>query len=494
MGAYTFQMAHALSESGHDVEVVSLRKEGESEATTTTESVGSREIIIHRAPWTPVLSELRFFPLLTSTCLFTLRTSFALWNSFLKRHQEKPFEVAEVHEHLAAGIMPLAVKLLPIVVKLHTPHSMFISRQWHGYSPDFDNQVVSMLERMTIVLADEICSPSEDVARYVSSDLRIPLDSIAIVRNPVDTDQFSPEGPVALPVHDGPRILFVGRLEERKGINYLIEALPKVVAAAPNAQFVFVGQDTKYGAQGGSVLEACKEKLQKSGCLNNALFVPQVNLAEMPTYYRSADICVVPSIYDNAPYTCIEAMSSGRAIIGTTTGGIPEYLKNEHNGLLIEPRDSQALADAIVRLVKNPEERQRLGAQARADAIATLSKNSVANQMIGLYQSAIRKHQEREQVRLYHKDHNSLAMEATGFLRAYDQMIYDYLYQNSIRFRIQHWQRLLATNGPKFLAAKALLKMMRPFVQISSQSPLATAMANLEKNIQNCERPSINRI
>jgi hypothetical protein len=70
MGAYTYQMAHALTEVGHDVEVVSLRKEGESEPSTATTQVGSKQIIIHRAPWTPVLSELKMFPLLSSTLYF----------------------------------------------------------------------------------------------------------------------------------------------------------------------------------------------------------------------------------------------------------------------------------------------------------------------------------------------------------------------------------------------------------------------------------------
>jgi glycosyltransferase involved in cell wall biosynthesis len=494
MGAYTYQMAHALAEAGHDVEVVSLRKEGESEPSTTTEQVGSKQIIIHRAPWTPVLGELKMFPLLTSTTLYTLKTSLGLWNSFLRRHQEKPFEVAEVHEHLGAGIMPLAVQTLPVVVKLHTPHSMFISRGWHGHSPNFDNQVASMLERMSIVLADEICSPSQDVARYVANDLRIPLDSIAIVRNPVDTNQFSPEGEVALPPHDGPRVLFVGRLEERKGITYLIEAVPKVVAQVPNAQFVFVGDDTNYGATGGSVLQSCKDTLEKHGCLNNALFVSQVKLAVMPTYYRAADICAVPSLYDNAPYTCIEAMACGRAIIGTTVGGIPEYIQTGRNGLLVEPRNSQALADGILRLVHNAEERKRFGAEARVQVISTLSKSAVANQMTALYQSAIEKHARKEKVRLYPKDQNSLVTEATQFLGAYDQMLYDYLYQNSWRFRIQHWQREMAARGPKYLFAKALLRLMRPFAQLGSGSWFAETAANLEKSVQNLETPSANRV
>jgi glycosyltransferase involved in cell wall biosynthesis len=493
MGAYTYQMAHALAEAGHDVEVVSLRKEGETESSISTTQVGSKQIIIHRAPWTPVLGELKMFPLITSTSLYTLKTSFALWNSFLKRHLEKPFEVAEVHEHLAAGVMPLAVQALPVVVKLHTPHSMFISKGWHGHRPNFDNQVASMLERMSIVLADEICSPSQDVAQYVANDLRIPLDSITIVRNPVDTDQFSPEGEVALPPHDGPRILFVGRLEERKGITYLIEAVPKVVAQVPSAQFVFVGDDTNYGATGGSVLQSCKDTLQKHGCLNNALFVSQVKLDAMPTYYRAADVCAVPSLYDNAPYTCIEAMACGRAIVGTATGGIPEYIQTGRNGLLVEPRNPQALADAIVRLIRNAEERTRLGTQARIDAISALSKSAVANQMISLYQRAIEKHAHTQKFRLYSKDQSCLVAEATQFLHAYDQMIYDYLYQNSWRFRIQHWQRVIAARGLKYFFGKALLRLMRPFARLGSGSWFAETAANLETSLQKLETTPVNQ-
>jgi len=481
IGTYTYQMAHALSAIGHDVEVVSLQGDEKARVKAANNVPGSNSIRVSRAPWSDTLSELRMLNVTMPASHFAIKTSFALWQAFCKRHDEKPFDVAEVPELLASGIMPIAAKKLATVVKLHTPHSKFAAEQLHGISLSFDNQFVHMLERITMLMADEVCSPSDDLAKYVANDLGVSLASIKIVRNPVNTEQFSPQGEIAsLP--DGSRILFVGRLEERKGVSYLIEAVPQVLKEFPDAQFVLVGSDTPH-APGGSALAHCKQMLQQNDCLANVTFVPQVDLAQMPKYYRAADICVVPSLYDNAPYTIIEAMSSGKALIGTTSGGIREYVEHWRTGLLVEPKNSQALAYAMVRLLRSKEERLRLGLAARTHVVSVLSNEAIARQMVSLYESAIEKYNRREKARLYSKDSGYLLHDALCLLKAYDQMIYDSHYRSSLQFRINHWLRL-AQKQPEILRTRVALRLARPLVRHFPKSFLAELVLKLERNLQ----------
>lgn len=489
IGAYTYQMAHALSDLGHDVEVVSL-SESNSDGSAIKSKNGFAEVSstvpdcikVHRAAWTNELSEYKLLLMTLPFSHYVMKTSFAMWQTFLSLHEKKPFDILEVPEHLAAGIMPIASKALPTVVKLHTPHFKFAAERLHDIGSAFDHQLIYLLERITMVMADGICSPSEDLAQYVANDMGLPLSSIAIVRNPVNTVQFSPDGDFATLPNAGPTVLFVGRLEERKGIRFLIEAVPIVLKHFPQAQFVVVGSDTPHGP-GGSALAHCKQLLKEADCTANVTFIPQVELSKMPTYYRAADICVVPSLYDNAPYTCIEAMSSGKPVIGTTAGGTREYIKPEHNGLLVEPKNPQALAEAILRLLQNPEERTRFGAAARAYVLANLSNEAVGRRMVSFYQSAAENHGRLKDSRLYFKDQRSLLPDTRELLQAYDQMIYNYFYQYSLRFRLNHWKRI-AFKNPEIFKTKIVIRLARPLARRFPKSSIAQLVYKLESKLQ----------
>ncbi|PWT99634.1 MAG: hypothetical protein C5B53_05140 [Candidatus Melainabacteria bacterium] len=495
IGAYTYQMANALTDLGHDVEVVSLTGDGsfnngnhQIKVTTPTDS----RIKVHRATWEDGLSELEVMSETTPFSHYVLKSSLALWQTFLERHKQCPFDVAEVPEHLADGIVPATTKAVPLVVKLHTPLSKFHNEKLHGVVPSFDHQLICMLERISMLMADEICSPSKDLAQYIANDLGVAIESIPIVRNPVNTNQFSPEGETAALPKRGPIILFVGRLEERKGIQYLIEAVPHVVREYETAHFVVVGADTPH-APGGSALAHCKTILKQYGCEASVTFIPQVELSKMPTYYRAADICVVPSLYDNAPYTCIEAMSCGKPVIGSTSGGTREYIESERSGLLVEPRNPQAIANAILRLLRNDSERKTFGAQARAYVLANLSNEAVATRMLKLYESAIAKHSLREKSKLYFKDQTSLLPDAMELLRAFDQLFYDRFYQHSWRFRIKHWWRI-ACKQPGLFKSKLTVKLARPLARQFPKSQLPHLVSRLEDSIRLQEKRNAHQL
>src|SRR5262249_15430802 len=139
------------------------------------------------------------------------------------------------------------------------------------------------------------------------------------------------------------RVLFVGRLEERKGIQYLIDAVPQITAKHKNVEFVIIGDDTKNAKGQKSELQKLKATIERDGTGSFIQFINRVPLDDLPGYYRSADICVVPSVYDNSPYTCLEAMSCGRPVVGTAGGGTKEYLSHDESGIIVEPKDPVAI-------------------------------------------------------------------------------------------------------------------------------------------------------
>ncbi|MBK9146151.1 MAG: glycosyltransferase family 4 protein [Candidatus Melainabacteria bacterium] len=453
-GIATFakHLAHGLKQIGHEVEVVSLAKD----RTGTFDEEG---ITVHRVDKAGITRNLSLVSRYIPYSQYSLGAATALWARFLELHRERPFDVADTPELLAEGVMPAITKAVPLLIRLYTPHSKFIAEEFHNVTPSFDHQLVAMLERVAMLNADVITSPSEDLADFVSRDLGYPREAIKIIRNPIDTGVFSPEGEKAIEPDGRLTVMFIGRLEERKGISYLVDAVPKIVREFDNVRFVIIGDDTKTGAGQRSVLEELKERLQRTRCTDSVQFIDRVPLTSLPSYYRSADISIVPSVYDNSPYTCLEAMSCGNAVVGTSAGGTREYLVDGESGVLIPPKDSEAIAAALLSLLRFDAERHRLGSNARKRVLENFDRSVIAGQTAALYEKAIAGFASRYPHRQYRKSEDQALPDADGFLRAFDKMLYDEMYRHSFSFRLCHWRNQIVQR-PRLSLAKLLLRCL----------------------------------
>ncbi len=455
-GIATFvrHLAHGLKELGHEVEVVALAKEIEK-------VVDDNGVRVHRVLPYQIEGGLDAVNRCMPYSRYVLLTTLALWRKFFELHQENPFDVAESPELLAESIYASVLSVVPLVIRLYTPHSKFMAENLHNAVATFDHMFIAMLERIAMANADVLTSPSQDLAEFVAADLPCPLESIAIVRNPIDPDEFSPEGPRALEPDARKTVLFVGRLEERKGIHHLIAAIPKVLKECPQTRFIIIGDDT-INAVGGqrSVLADLKASLKASSCLDAVQFIPRVPLADLPKYYRSSDLSVVPSLYDNSPYTCLEAMSCGRAVIGSSAGGTREYIEHEESGLIFPARNPEALAEAMIKLLKDDKYRKYLGENARTRVLEKFQRKKIAEQTLLLYAQAIEKFEYRQQS-LYRRPVEQALPDAAVMFYALDRMLYNLMFQTSLRFRISYRLHQLM-HRPRLFAAKFLLAFLRP--------------------------------
>lgn len=458
VGAYTFQTANSLKQLGHEVDVISLAALDDSEYEFKELHVTENGISVHRVPWEKQMEELNLMLLSIPASHYIMKSGIAIWKKFLELHTDNPFDIVEAPEHLGAGFFHAITRVCPLVVTLHTPHSKFVAENFHSVNRSFDNRLICILERLAIGAADLILSPSEDMASFVSKDAGIPLEKISIVRNPVDTRTFNPEGEHAIREGSSIKVLFVGRLEERKGIQHLIEAIPRVVEEIENVEFIVIGNDTNTAKAGGSMKRFLEKRLAKLGCLDKVKFYSHVPLSEMPSYYRSADLCVVPSMYDNAPYTCIEPLATGKPVIASSFGGTKEYIQEGKTGLVIPGADTDALAEAIVRLCKDEKLRAAMGYAAREYAVSMLDNSIYSIRKIELYEKAI------NQFQLPHKPMYSFQAEKSledsmELLGSFDQMILSVLCDQSLEFRLRHWFRLLRKR-PRLAVGSALVSLL----------------------------------
>ncbi|MBI4504659.1 MAG: glycosyltransferase family 4 protein, partial [Chloroflexi bacterium] len=184
-----------------------------------------------------------------------------------------------------------------------------------------------------------------------------------IIPNGVDVERFSAAAPPLPELDDGKlNILFVGRLEKRKGFKYVMQAFPLVRRALPDVRLVVVG--------GYSRKQASRyERVVRSAQLGDVRFVGYVSAADLPRYYRSCDLFCAPSIGgESFGIILLEALASGCPIVASDIPGYRGVLPSGAHGLLVPPKDARALADAIIAVLADGHRRAEMSSAGRCHA------------------------------------------------------------------------------------------------------------------------------
>ena len=188
----------------------------------------------------------------------------------------------------------------------------------------------------------------------------IPVDRIVVVHDGIDVQRIA--GIPAQDLHQElwlphgvPAIVNVAALVDHKGQRYLVEAMTRVRRAVPEAHAVIFGEGELRGA-----LERQIHELH----LDKHVLLPGFR-EDVLSLAKTADLFVMSSITEGLGSTLLDAMAMGLAVVGTRAGGIPEAVVDEETGLLVPPADPDALADAIVRLLKDAPLRRRMGEAGR---------------------------------------------------------------------------------------------------------------------------------
>jgi phosphatidylinositol alpha-mannosyltransferase len=178
-------------------------------------------------------------------------------------------------------------------------------------------------------------------------------------------------------------ILFVGRPEKRKGLRYLLRAYLRIRQAEPNCRLIVVGAGdfSRY------------QRIMRA--FPDVVFRENVPSEELPRYHHSAHVFCAPNTGNESQgLVLLEAMAAGLAVVGSNIEGFAGVITNGVDGLLTTPKDEDAMAQAILRLLRNPQLRERLGRMGQAQA-AHYSWDSVARRVMSYYERII---YERRQV------------------------------------------------------------------------------------------------
>jgi len=199
-----------------------------------------------------------------------------------------------------------------------------------------------------------------------------------IIPNGVDLEHFSPDVSPIDKFCDGKlNILFVGRLEKRKGLPYLLKAYKQVKQEIPNCRLIIVGPGTR--------LRHKYEKQVRRAGLKDVVFVGYVSYDELPRYYKTADIFCSPATgRESFGIVLLEAMAVGKPIVASNIEGYANVITHEVDGLLVPPKDAEILAQALISLMTDKSLRQQMGAKGKLKA-KDYSWEHIARRVLSYY-------------------------------------------------------------------------------------------------------------
>ena len=244
------------------------------------------------------------------------------------------------------------------------------------------------LERRLVASTDAMIAVSESVRRHVADNIGVDEQRIDVIPNGVDASAFtgvdrSDARRALLLDATRPVVGLIGRITEQKGQEDFVEAALAIAVERPEPLFVMVGF-----AEDAELQQRLRQKIAVFGLSDRIRFLG--NRDDMASVYAALDLVVAPSRWEGFGMMLIEAMAAGRPIVATRVGAIPEIVRDGRTGVLVEPRDAQALARAITGMLDDPQRRIAMGEAGQLESIRYGWSNATA-QTAAVYERALQR-------------------------------------------------------------------------------------------------------
>lgn len=383
LSTYTATVARELTARGHKVFVVTRGEKGDR----VDDEAG---VIVHRlTPGRPAIPKhlgvsttVKF---VGSSFLSEIRYRRNVANTLQKLVDTEGVQLIEAAEAMAEPLLYALRRqpLVPFVVRMHMGTAF--SERIDPNIPGIARRGIRLLERLLLQRATHLTAASTAAASAFLNEYKL-TRQVTVYPNP-------PSYPVTTRepgVEDPNLVLFVGRVTLQKGADLLIRSIPDVAAVNPDVRFQFVGADLMSVPGYPSIREYLLSLIPPAH-RQRVTFTGGVTHQQVSEYYRRAAVCVFPSRFEAFGYTCLEAMTFSKAIVGSSAGGMLELLDSGEAGLLFSPPDSDELAKQISVLLANPELRNRFGARALMRVQEKYGRGQIMDQAEAFYRWMITK-------------------------------------------------------------------------------------------------------
>ncbi|AEH07155.1 glycosyltransferase family 4 protein [Methanothermococcus okinawensis] len=362
-------LAEALVRAGHDVDVITVGYE-------LPEYENINGVNVHRVK--PIG-----------------HPNFLTWATFMAHFMEKKlgslgvdnYDIIHCHDWMTHFVGSSVKHLLnkPYIQSIHSTEQ---GRCGGIYSDD--SRAINDIEWWSTYESHAVITVSNSIKEEICSTFNTPWDKVNVIYNGINPWEFD------IPMDDNEKnefrahigiqpyekmILFVGRLVYQKGVEYLIRATPKILEQHPNSKIVIAGSGDMRG-----YLEDLAFQL---GCRDKILFLGFVGGDMLKKLFKSADVAVIPSVYEPFGIVALEAMAAGAPVVASSVGGLKEIIQHEHNGVLVYPKNPDSIAWGVNKVLSDEGFKEWIVNNAKHDVYTKYSWDVVANRTVDVYNKVI---------------------------------------------------------------------------------------------------------
>jgi glycosyltransferase involved in cell wall biosynthesis len=275
-----------------------------------------------------------------------------------------------VHAHVYASVAAAALATLGTGVSLViTEHTEASWQTWRA----------RLVSRWVYRRAERVIAVSTPIRRRLIERDGVPPDLIAVVPNAVASASEPRPDPLPAGLRDRPLVGVIARLQPEKGVANFLMAAARVAPLFPETHFVIAGDGPLR-----QELAALAEDLGLGGRVHFLGF--RSNAAAL---MQSLDVLVIPSLTEGSPLVTLEAMAAGTPVVASGVGGIPDQVRHDKEGLLVPSGDPDAIGDALVALLRDPDRARCLGEAGRRRAASRFSHATMVGQIEDVYREVL---------------------------------------------------------------------------------------------------------
>ena len=337
---YLNRTARLLAERGHDVHVVTLSLKDDKEFDRDG-------VMVHRVmlkPW-QTLHRLTRYSL--NTTLHWLNFSTQAFRKLRQLHRERPFHLIQYPNYSCGGLLSI-----PLLRAAHVVRASTYEVAWNdaaGMKRDFDLALTERLELLQYKLTRNVFAPSHQLQKMLAGKVR----DVRVIRTPFYLESRDWDTTVYDQFFRGKKYaLYFGRFQLHKGFHILAQSLPRFLDECPGAYVGLVGRDMETSMASSMAAFA---RAQCGNAASRLIILENLPHSQLYPVIEGAHLVVLPSLVDNLPNACLEAMGLGKVVIGTTGTSFEELITDGLNGLLIPPNNPTALTATLISAWTHPD-------------------------------------------------------------------------------------------------------------------------------------------
>ncbi len=375
LGRHVHALAEAQAAAGHDV-VVLTQHPGDPGVPLDEVVHGVRVVRVPHDPPAVPMSDL---------LAWVLALNHAFARAGLRLGRSWVPEVLHGHDWVVAHA-GAALRQEYGVALVATMHATEAGRH-QGWLPNDLSRAIHTTEWWLTFEARRVITCSQHMRWEVERLFELPPDKVDVVANGIDLAEWTTTADDVAAARaayagDGPMVLYAGRLEWEKGVQTLVEAVPRLRRRFPGLRLVVVGRGSQQEA-----LEALARRLRVS---RSVLFTGWLTEAGLRAVAAAADVAVVPSVYEPFGLVALEAAALGTPLVASDTGGLAEIVVNGETGLTFPALDAAALADAVTGMLRDEVLARRVVRTARDVLSRDYAWPALAAATVATYERAIR--------------------------------------------------------------------------------------------------------